>query len=93
MCPGNGGNFSYNDSAFSSWKAEHLTNGILNNDADGAYMNTKGICKMPTLDQTIELISNTNTEWTTIDGVIGRKFISKTDSSKYIFIPAVGYFS
>lgn len=92
-CPGNGGSFSFNDSAFSSWKSNHLTNGILNNDVDGAYMNTKGICKMPTLDQTIELISNTNTEWTTIDGVIGRKFISKKDSSKYIFIPAVGYFS
>ena len=37
-----------------------------------------------------ELIYSTNSVWTTINGVNGRKFISKTDSSKYIFLPAGG---
>ena len=37
-----------------------------------------------------ELIDNTTSAWTTIKGVNGRKFTSKTDSSKYIFLPAGG---
>ena len=37
-----------------------------------------------------ELIDHTTSEWTTVNGVNGRKFTSKTDSSKYIFLPAGG---
>lgn len=37
-----------------------------------------------------ELISNTDYSWTTINGVPGGKFTSRTDSTKYIFIPACG---
>ena len=37
-----------------------------------------------------ELINGTNSTWTTINGVNGRKFTSKTDSSKYVFFPAGG---
>ena len=43
-----------------------------------------------------ELLENTENEWITNfngTGVNGRKFISKTDTSKYIFIPAAGYCS
>ena len=47
--------------------------------------------KMPTKDQYQELIDNTYSEWTSINGVNGKKFTSKTDSSKYIFLPAGGY--
>lgn len=47
---------------------------------------------MPTKAQYQELINETNNEWITIDGVVGRKFTNKTDSSKYIFIPAAGNF-
>ena len=46
--------------------------------------------KMPTLTQCEELIDNTNHTWTTIKGKDGMKFISKTDTSKYIFLPATG---
>ena len=46
--------------------------------------------KMFTQAQGQELINGTNSTWTTINGVNGRKFTSKTDSSKYIFLPAGG---
>ena len=47
--------------------------------------------KMFTQAQGQELIDGTNSTWTTINGVNGRKFTSKTDSSKYIFLPAGGW--
>lgn len=50
---------------------------------------------MPTATEIQELISGTNNEWVTnyngITGLNGRKFTNKTDSSKFIFIPAAGY--
>ena len=46
--------------------------------------------KMPTKDQCKELIDGTNSEWITLNGVNGGKFTSKTDSTKYIFLPAGG---
>ena len=48
---------------------------------------------MPTKDEFDELLSGTTNEWITNyngTGVNGRKFTSKTDTSKYIFIPAAG---
>ena len=39
------------------------------------------------------LINGTNRIWTTMNGVNGAKFTSKTDSTKYIFIPAAGLFA
>ena len=46
---------------------------------------------MPTKTQCQELLyNNTNSEWITLNNVNGRKFINKTDSSKYIFFPAAG---
>ena len=47
---------------------------------------------IPTEIQCKELLNNTTLEWTSINKVIGMKFINKNDSSKYIFIPAGGYF-
>ena len=47
--------------------------------------------KMFTKDQGQELIDGTTSTWTSINNVVGRKFTSKTDSSKYIFLPAGGY--
>ena len=49
--------------------------------------------KMFTQAQGQELINGTNSTWTTINGVNGRKFTSKTDSSKYIFLPSAGQWS
>ena len=48
---------------------------------------------MPTKDEIQELIDNTDSEWVEDfngTGVNGRKFTSKADTSKYIFIPAAG---
>ena len=60
----------------------------LEDDAANAYMG--GDWHMPTPEQIQELLDNTSSEWTTLDGVDGRLFISKKDDSKSIFIPAVG---
>ena len=38
-----------------------------------------------------ELIDYTTSTWATINGVNGRKFTNKTNSSKSIFIPANGF--
>ena len=48
---------------------------------------------MPTKAQFDELIANTNYSFTTINGVAGGKFTSKTDNTKYVFFPAAGFMS
>ena len=57
---------------------------------DAAYVNWGPAWRIPTEEQFEELLSNTNNTWTTLNGVNGRKFTSKTDSSLSIFLPAVG---
>ena len=46
--------------------------------------------KMFNKDQCQELIDNTTSTWTTLNGKNGMKFISNKDSSKYIFLQAGG---
>ena len=92
-CPGNGGNSSYNSTSISTWDSANLTNGVLNTDVDAAYVHTEGKAKMPTKVQCQELFDETNHSWVTNyngTGINGRKFVSKKDTSKYIFIPASG---
>ena len=51
---------------------------------------------MPTQTEFQELIEGTTNEWVTNyngSGVNGYKFTHKTDTSKYIFIPAAGFCS
>ena len=45
---------------------------------------------MPTKTEFQELLSGTTKGWTRVNGINGWKFTSKTDTSKYIFIPAAG---
>ena len=45
--------------------------------------------RMPTKDEFQELINNCTSEWTTVNGVNGYKFTSKTNG-KSIFLPAAG---
>ena len=45
---------------------------------------------MFTKDQGQELIGNTTSTWISINEVNGRKFTSKSDTFKYIFLPAGG---
>ena len=46
--------------------------------------------RMPTSSDFREMTSNCTTEWTTVNGVIGRKYTSKKNG-KSIFFPAAGY--
>ena len=61
-------------------------------DAVRVYMG--GDWRIPTQTEFDELLSGTTNEWIADydgTGVSGRKFTSKTDTSKYIFIPAAGF--
>ncbi len=88
--PFNGGNTDYNADAFNQVKDTVCPNGILAKGYDAAYKATEGIARMPTQPEFQELYDNTNKSWTIINSVNGMKFTSKTDTSKYIFIPAAG---
>ena len=60
---------------------------------DAATQIMGGDWRIPTKDEIQELIDNTDSEWVEDfngTGVNGRKFTSKADTSKYIFIPAAG---
>ena len=57
---------------------------------DAAHVNMGGDWHMPSPTQIKELINETTSEWTTLDGVSGMSFTSKKDKSKFIFIPAAG---
>ena len=90
--PFNGGSSNYNETYFNSVKDTVCPNGILAKEYDAASQIMGGEWRMPTQTEYQELLDYTNHEWTTINGVKGRKFTSKTDTSKYIFIPAAGDF-
>lgn len=57
---------------------------------DAANMNWGSNWRMPTIDDIKELINNTTSEWTTLNGIYGRRFTSKTNGNS-IFLPAAGY--
>ena len=63
---------------------------VLEPEDDAASQIMGGEWRMPTQTEFQELLSGTTNEWTTINNVNGWKFTSKTDTSKYIFIPAAG---
>ena len=57
---------------------------------DAAHANWGGQWVMPTYEDMRELLDNTTSEWTTLNGVKGRTFTSKTNGNA-IFIPAACY--
>ena len=63
----------------------------LTNEDDAAYANSDGLLRMPTQEECEELMNYTDNEWATINGINGSKFTNRSDSSKYIFIPAAGW--
>ena len=79
-------NSSYGNNGFT----DNLTELELSDDA--AYVNWGSNWRMPSKEQFDELInsSNTTTEWTTLNGVNGRKITSNTNGNS-IFLPAAGY--
>lgn len=92
--PFTNGDSNYDEEYFTSHKSEWLDDkDNLKSEYDAAYKATNGMARMPTKDDFQELLENTEDEWIINfngTGVNGRKFISKTDTSKYIFIPAAG---
>ena len=82
----------YNTSTSYGENPDNIT--VLETVDDAATQIMGGDWRMPTSDEFYELLSGTTNEWVTNyndTGVSGRKFTSKTDESKYIFIPAAGY--
>lgn len=61
----------------------------LDPEDDVAHVKWGGPWKMPTLDQVQELLNNCTSEWTTQNGVEGRKFTGPNGNS--IFLPAAGH--
>ena len=59
---------------------------------DVAHVKWGGRWVMPSHDQQVELLENCTSEWTTVNGVNGRVFTSKTNGGS-IFLPAAGYHS
>ena len=88
--------YSFSESNYNAGKcgSGHTLSGDIpqgNATYDAARKNMGEPWMMFTKDQGQELIDNTTSEWTSINGVNGRKFTSKTDSSKYIFLPSGGF--
>ena len=98
-CPGNGGNSAYTADSIAAWDNENLqsvtgmaySTKILKPTVDAATVNMGSKWRMPTIEDCLELIENTNYEYTEINGVKGGKFIHKNDPSKYIFLPCAGW--
>ena len=92
--PFNNGSDSFEKRYFNAYKSEWLDdNDNLKPEYDAAYKATDGAARMPTKDEIQELLDNTDNEWVenfNNSNVNGMKFTSKTDESKYIFIPAAG---
>ena len=57
---------------------------------DAARENWGSKWRMPTYKDFYELLENTTSEWTTINGINGYKFVSKRNGN-FIFLPAAGY--
>ncbi|MBO7559152.1 MAG: Ig-like domain-containing protein [Bacteroidaceae bacterium] len=67
----------------------NLGNEIFGLSYDVAQKQWGGSWLMPTQEQIVELLNNCTHEWTTMNGVPGVKFSSKTNSG-FIFLPAAG---
>ena len=93
--PFNSGASNYDEEYFTTHKSEWLDdNGNLKPEFDAARAIMGGDWRMPTKAELQELIDYTTNEWFTNyngTGVNGMKFTSKTDESKYIFIPAADF--
>lgn len=59
---------------------------------DAATVNMSGSWRMPSNEEYNELLNNTTSTWTTVTGVYGRLFTSKTNGN-ILFFPASGYYN
>lgn len=67
-----------------------LGSDISGTEYDVAHVKWGGKWCMPTFDDIKELLDNCTSEWTTLNGVNGRKFTSKINGNS-IFLPSVGF--
>ena len=90
---GDGSNFSKYNTGNNGYGGTIDNKTTLDIEDDAAAQIMGSDWRMPTQDELQELADNTDNEWICNyngTGVNGRKFTSKTDTSKYIFIPASG---
>lgn len=74
------------NTTMSNGTVDNLT--TLETGDDAATVNMGGGARTPTIGDWLELMSNTTSEWTTLNGVCGRKFTAP--NGKSIFLPAAG---
>ena len=90
---GDGSNFSKYNTGNNGYGGTIDNKTTLDTEDDAATQIMGGGWRVPTQTEFQELLKNTIQEWVEDfngSGVSGRKFTSKTDKSKYIFIPAAG---
>ena len=63
---------------------------ILEPEDDAATVNMGDSTRTPTIEEWMELINNTTSEWTLVNGIKGRTF--KAANGNSIFLPATGYY-
>lgn len=87
-----GEGYGFSDANYQGTQGYSVDTDIPSNDAQhDAALACLGLpWHMPTKDNFQELIDYTDSEWTTIDGINGRKFMKKTDHNVFIFLPANG---
>jgi len=85
------GKYNYNkpNSAMTKYNRTD-TKTVLDSEDDAVTAAWGGNWRMPTIVEFQALVNATTSKWTTIDGVDGRLFTDKTDSSKTLFFPATG---
>ena len=88
--PFNNGSSSYDETYFASVKDAVCPNGVLAAQYDAATANFGEGYRMPTKAEYEELIANTTSAYTQVDGVNCLRFTSKSDASKSIVFPAAG---
>ena len=82
--------------AFYKWKDGYTSSGgksVLDAEDDAATANWGVKWRMPTSEEIKELLDNTTSEMTTLNGVSGCKFTAKDGSDNFIFLPAAGSIS
>ena len=90
-----GEGYNFDQTTYDSTPGKQVAANIPSNDAahDIALATLGTPWHLPTKDDFKELYDNTDNEWTTINGVAGRKFMKKSDHSVYVFFPASGLYS
>ncbi len=84
---------NYFDKSYKKYETEGQTEILLEDDV--AYVNSGGVFRIPSKEQFDELINSsyTTTEWTTQNGVYGRKITSKMSGygGNSLFLPAAKF--